>query len=112
MSLQIGHSLNQQLSLTGELIDAERAHALGLVNDLVPAAEVLPRALQRAREMAALPTVAVRMTKRRFRERTQAGFEEACNAGIRYQLECFATGEPTRVMNEFLARRQSKASRP
>src|SRR4029453_17924509 len=65
MSLQIGHSLNQQLSLTGALIAAERAHVLGLVNDLVPAAQVLPRAVQRAREMAALPTVAVRMTKRR-----------------------------------------------
>src|SRR5690606_18115378 len=36
MSLQIGHSLNQELSLTGELITGERAHVLGLVNDLVP----------------------------------------------------------------------------
>jgi enoyl-CoA hydratase/carnithine racemase len=108
MSLQVGHSLNQQLSLTGELLSGERAHALGLVNDLVPQAEVLPRALERARELAALPRAAVRATKQRFRERTQAGFEEACSAGIRYQLECYATGEPTRVMQEFLARRQHK----
>ena len=108
MSLQIGHSLNQQLSLTGELLSGERAHALGLVNDLVPQQEVLARALARARELAALPRAAVRATKQRFRERTQAGFEEACSAGIRYQLECYATGEPTRVMQEFLARRQRK----
>jgi enoyl-CoA hydratase/carnithine racemase len=108
MSLQIGHSLNQQLSLTGELLTGERAHALGLVNDLVPQPEVLSRALTRARELAALPRAAVRATKQRFRERTQAGFEEACSAGIRYQLECYATGEPTRVMQEFLARRQRK----
>lgn len=108
MSLQVGHSVNQQLSLTGELLTGERAHALGLVNDLVPQGDVLPRALQRARELAALPRAAVRTTKQRFRERTQAGFEEACSAGIRYQLECYATGEPTRVMQEFLARRQPK----
>ena len=108
MSLQIGHSLNQQLSLTGELVSGERAHALGLVNDLVPQDEVLARALQRARELAALPPTAVRLTKQRFRERTQAGFEEACTAGIRYQLECYASGEPARVMEEFLARRQRK----
>lgn len=106
MSLQIGHSLNQQLSLTGELIDGTRAHALGLVNDLVAPDEVLPRAIARALELAALPGAAVRVTKQRFRERTQAGFEEACTAGIRYQLECYATGEPTRVMQAFLARRQ------
>lgn len=107
MSLQIGHSLNQQLSLTGELIDGARAHALGLVNDLVPAGDVLSQALARARALAALPMTAVRVTKQRFRELTQAGFEQACTAGIRYQLECYATGEPTRVMQAFLARRQS-----
>jgi enoyl-CoA hydratase/carnithine racemase len=106
MSLQIGHSLNQQFSLTGELVDGTRAHALGLVNDLVARTQVLPRSIQRARELAALPGVALRVTKQRFRERTQAGFEEACSAGIRYQLECYASGEPTRVMQAFLARRK------
>jgi len=105
MSLQIGHSLNQALSLTGELITGERAHALGLVNDLVSADEVLPCALEQARKLAALPQTAVRMTKQRFRECTQAGFEQACSAGIRYQLECYATGEPQQVMREFLSRR-------
>jgi enoyl-CoA hydratase/carnithine racemase len=106
MSLQVGHSLNQQLSLTGELLTGEQAHALGLVNDLVAQQDVLHRALQRARDIAALPRAAVRATKQRFRERTQAGFDEACSAGIRFQLECYATGVPNRVMQEFLARRQ------
>jgi enoyl-CoA hydratase/carnithine racemase len=110
MSLQIGHSLNQQLSLTGELISGERAHALGLVNDLVAPQQVLARAIERAQALAELPGAAVRMTKRRFRERTQAGFEEACNAGIRYQLECYASGEPRRVMQAFLARRGAAQS--
>ncbi len=111
MSLQIGHSLNQQLSLTGELITGERAHALGLVNDLVAPDQVLPRAIERARALADLPGAALRTTKQRFRERTQPGFEEACSAGIRYQLECYSTGEPQRVMREFLARRNApKAS--
>lgn len=106
MALQIGHSLNQQLSLTGELITGERAHQLGLVNDLVAADQVLSHSLERARQLAALPKAAIRATKQRFRERTQAGFEEACSAGIRYQLECYSTGEPQRVMREFLARRK------
>lgn len=110
MSLQIGHSLNQQLSLTGELITGERAWQLGLVNDLVAIDQVMPLAFERARALAALPGAALRTTKQRFRERTQAGFEEACGAGIRYQLECYSTGEPQRVMREFLARRNAKAA--
>jgi enoyl-CoA hydratase/carnithine racemase len=108
LSLQIGHSLNQQLSLTGELITGERAGQLGLVNDLVAPEQVLPRAIERARALASLPGQALRATKQRFRERTQSGFEEACSAGIRYQLECYSTGEPTRVMQAFLTRRDSQ----
>lgn len=108
MSLQIGHSLNQQLSLTGELISGEHAHRLGLVNELVPAERVLPCAVQRAQQLAMLPQAAFRATKRRFRERTQAGFEEACTAALGYQLDCYASGEPQRVMREFLARRAEK----
>lgn len=107
MSLQIGHSLNQQLSLTGELITGQRGYALGLVNDLVSANDVLPRAIERACALAALPGAALRTTKQRFRERTQGGFEEACSAGIRYQLECYSSGEPQRVMREFIARRDT-----
>lgn len=111
MSLQIGHSLNQQLSLTGELITGERGYALGLINDLVAPEQVLSHAIERARALASLPGAALRTTKQRFRERTQPGFEEACSAGIRYQLECYSTGEPQRVMREFLARRNAaKAS--
>ncbi|OWT55727.1 enoyl-CoA hydratase/isomerase family protein [Candidimonas nitroreducens] len=110
MSLQIGHSLNQQLSLTGELITGERAYTLGLVNDLVPACDVLSQAIARARALAALPGTAVRATKQRFRERTQPGFEEACSAGVRYQLECYASGDPQRAMAEFLSRRTRPAT--
>jgi enoyl-CoA hydratase len=105
MSLQVAHSLNQQLSLTGEPITGERAYALGLVNELAPPNEVIERAIVRAGELASLPRTAVRLTKQRFRERTQAGFDEACMAGIRYQLECYSSGEATRVMEAFLARR-------
>jgi len=113
MSLQIGHSLNQQLSLTGDLITGQRAYELGLVNDMVAPEQVLARALERARTMAGLPGAALRTTKQRFRERTQPGFEEACSAGIRYQLECYSTGEPQRVMREFVARRDApKTSKP
>ncbi len=108
MSLQIGHSLNQQLSLTAELISGERAYQLGLVNDLVPSDQVLPRAVERAMQFASLPQAAFRATKRRFRERTQAGFEEACTAALDYQLACYESGEPQRVMREFLARRVAK----
>ena len=105
MSLQIGHALNQQLSLSGELIDAVRAQQLGLVNEVVDAAEVLPRAIEQARALAALPRTAWRATKRRFRDSTQAGFDAACAAATAHQQGCYASGEPQAIMRAFLARR-------
>jgi len=51
----------------------QRAHEIGLVNDLVSPEKVLPRAIERARELAALPSMAVRATKQRFREKHKPG---------------------------------------
>jgi enoyl-CoA hydratase/carnithine racemase len=98
MTLHLGLSKNIELSLTAEPIGAEQAHALGLVHQLVPPDAVLPVAHRLALSMAALPTNAFRLTKQHFREMTQAGFDQACAAGARLQAECYASGEPQRVL--------------
>jgi enoyl-CoA hydratase/carnithine racemase len=50
--------------LLGESIDAQTALAQGLVNRVLPAAELLSGARDRALRLAALPAAAVRETKR------------------------------------------------
>jgi len=102
MTLHLGLSKNMELSLTGEAIDAHQAHALGLVHHVVEAEQVLPTAHRLALSMAALPLTAFRLTKQRFRELTQGGFDEACAAGARLQAQCYAAGEPQRVLSERL----------
>jgi enoyl-CoA hydratase/carnithine racemase len=51
------------LILTGELATAERLYALGLVSEVVPAADVVPRALAVAEMIAGHPQEAVRNAK-------------------------------------------------
>ncbi|MGE0801236.1 MAG: hypothetical protein AB7O55_23190, partial [Lautropia sp.] len=85
-----------------------RAHQLGLVTEHVES-DPLAAALARARQLAALPPVPLRLSKQRFRAMTQAGFEEACIVGIRSQLECYANGVPQQVMRRFLEARGSSA---
>jgi enoyl-CoA hydratase/carnithine racemase len=104
MSLHVGLGINRRLSLTGELIDGARAYEVGLLDHLVPQDEVVPRALEEARKLAAIPHSALRLTKERFRQQTQAGFDEACNAVIRYHLENYASGEPQAAQKAFLAK--------
>lgn len=52
-----------ELILTGDLIDANRAHELGIVNHVVPASELLTRARELAHRIAANGPLAVRISK-------------------------------------------------
>ena len=99
---------NIGLSLTGELVTGQRAYEMGLVSELVDAADVLAAAHRRARAMAALPATAMRVSKQRFRELTQPGFDEALAAAVRAQLACFASGEAQETMRAFIARRDKR----
>ena len=101
--------LNAQLSLTGEFISGQRAYEIGLVNYLVPRAEVLAKALEVARQLAANPPIAIRLTKERMRELTQAGFDDILVAAKKYQKRAYESGEPQRRMREFLDARKKKA---
>ena len=57
-----------EMALTGELISAARAFELGLINRVVPGAEVLDGALALAEAVAANAPLAVRASKRVMRE--------------------------------------------
>ncbi|HTS55565.1 MAG TPA: enoyl-CoA hydratase/isomerase family protein [Burkholderiales bacterium] len=106
MTLHLGLSQNVQMSLTGELISGQRAYELGLVNHLVPRAEVLEKSLALAADLAKLGPTAVRLTKRRLRELTQAGFDGALEAAKKAQREAYASGEPQEAMRKFLEHRK------
>ncbi len=109
LSLYVGHGANRELSLSGHLVTGEQAFALGIVNRLVPEGEVLDTALMFAEDMRRVPQAAFKLTKQRFREQTQPGFDEATAYGVRAMLEAYATGEPQRVMRAFVeARAQRK----
>jgi len=40
----VGKGIAMQLLLTGEMISAQEAHRIGLVNEVLPAAQLIPRA--------------------------------------------------------------------
>nr|MDT0665351.1 enoyl-CoA hydratase-related protein [Micromonospora sp. DSM 115978] len=60
-------ALALEMGLTGDPVDAPRAYELGLVNRVVPAAEVRAEALRLAEKVAANAPLAVRFTKEQMR---------------------------------------------
>jgi len=106
MALSLGHLRTRELALSGRLMEAEEALRLGLLDRLVPAAEVVAAAVDAARELARRPPNAMRLTKARLREMTQGAFDEAFEAAARLQRAAYETGEPQRVMAEFFDKRK------
>lgn len=102
VGLNAGQAIARQLALTAELIGAERAFQCGLLTALVPENEVLSRAIAAAEGMAARPAFALAATKRRFRDATKRGFDEACDAALRSKLASFSSGQTQSEMRAFL----------
>jgi len=101
----IGLARTIDLTLTGRMMDADECYRIGVINRLVPQDEVMSEALALAELLASKPPVAMRLNRQRFREMTEEGFRDCLAAGIRIQREAYASGEPARMMEEFLARK-------
>lgn len=105
MNSMLGMSRTIELTLTGRLMEADECHRIGLIHHLVPAEEVFTKALEVAEALAAKPPVAMRLDKQRFREMTEAGFQDSIEAGTRIQREAYESGEPARMMEAFFQQR-------
>lgn len=104
----IGLGRTIDLTLTGRMMDADECVRIGVMNRIVPKENVMSEALALASDLATKPPVAMRLNRQRFREVTEAGFRDCLVAGIRNQREAYATGEPARMMEEFLAKRAAR----
>jgi enoyl-CoA hydratase/carnithine racemase len=67
LSTRIPLAVALELALTGDLVDASRARALGLINEVVPADEVLDAAVRMAERIAANGPLALEATKQLVR---------------------------------------------
>jgi enoyl-CoA hydratase len=78
---EFGPRKAKELLLTGDSIDAEEAHRLGMVSKIFPADDLAERTLQFARRIAALPTVTALLIKESVNQTVDnMGFYNALNA--------------------------------
>jgi enoyl-CoA hydratase/carnithine racemase len=90
------------------MMSGAECHAVGIIHRLVPQNEVMPEALRFARELGAKAPVAMKLDKQWLAEMTEAGFQQAFAAGKRAHRVSYATGEPRRMMEKFLAERAAR----
>lgn len=107
-----GPKAAKELLLTGDdQLTAERAHALGIVNHVVPDGEELDRALAIARAMATAAPSAVRLTKLAINRSFDAmGLREALASALEIDIDIEATGGPERAEFDRIRREQGLAA--
>lgn len=96
LSRLVGQGRALHLLLTGETIDAQEAWRIGLVNRVVPAADVLPEARSLAASLAAAAPVAVRY----ILDAVQHGQEMPLADGTRLEATLFGLVFSTDDMRE------------
>jgi enoyl-CoA hydratase len=104
----VGKGIAMQLLLAGEMISAQEAHRIGLVNEVVPAAELMARAEAIAAKIIANGPLAVQYTM----EAVNKGMEMPLAEGLYLEAVLFgmacATEDKKEGTTAFLEKRQAQ----
>jgi len=104
----VGKGLAMQMVLTGEMITAQEAHRMGLVNEVVPAGELIARAEAIAAKIIANAPLAVQYAM----EAVHKGMEMTLAEGLYLEATlfgvCCATEDKKEGTAAFLEKREAK----
>jgi enoyl-CoA hydratase/carnithine racemase len=94
-----------EMLLLGEMVPAEEAHRIGLVNRVVAPEAVLPTALDLARRIASRSAVAVQLGKRGFNSQAALPLAEAYAAAGAVMVENLLAEDAAEGIGAFVAKR-------
>lgn len=104
----VGPSKAAELFYTGDMIDAETAFRLGLVNRVVPAAQLEAEVKTFAQKIAQGPPLAIRATRRALFGGGQKALEEALENEVQQQMKCFPSEDCGEGIRAFFEKRPPK----
>lgn len=106
---RVGHALAAEMILLGAPLDAARAREVGLVNAVLPAAELRAHALGKAQELARKPPAALRLSRALLRG-DRADVEARLAEEGRHFMACLKSPEAREAFTAFVERRPADFS--
>ncbi|MHA6512826.1 enoyl-CoA hydratase-related protein [Tessaracoccus sp. Z1128] len=103
----VGGGIARELLFSTRRIDAARARAIGLVNDVLAPEELMPAAQQLAAEIAAQAPIAVRATKEALSLGLQTDLDTALAIEVTQFAACFETTDQRGAMAAFVDKRKA-----
>ena len=106
MTRLIGEGKSMQMVLTGEMIDAQEAYRLGLVNEVYPAAELEAKTMEMANKIAEKSPIALAMAKTSVKNAARNTLREGLEREIDLFALCFSSEDKEEGVRAFLEKRK------
>src|SRR6184192_3478846 len=101
----VGPSKAAEMFYTGDMIDAQTAFNLGLLNRVVPSAQLEAEAMTVAQRIASGPPLAIRAVKKVLFASQKDALERALEAEVAHQMKCFASEDCLEGVHAFFEKR-------
>ena len=102
----VGEGKAMEMILTGEIIDAKTAFSIGLVNHVVPAAELEAKTMEIANRIAEKSPVALSLAKESVKLASRSNLDEGLRREVDLFALCFSTEDKNEGVSAFLEKRK------
>jgi enoyl-CoA hydratase len=102
----VGEGRAMELILTGEIIDAKTAFAIGLVNHIVPADQLETKTMEIANRIAEKGPIALRLAKEAVKLASRSNLDEGLRREVDLFALCFSTEDKDEGVKAFLEKRK------
>ncbi len=102
----VGEGKAMELILTGDIIDAQTAFNIGLVNMVVPAADLAAKTMEIANRIAEKSPVALRLAKEAVKIASRSLLDEGLKREVDLFALCFSSEDKDEGVSAFLEKRK------
>jgi enoyl-CoA hydratase len=103
----VGEGKAMEMILTGEIIDARTAFAIGLVNHVVPADQLQAKTLEMANRIAEKSPIALQLAKEAVKVASKSNLDEGLRREVDLFALCFSTEDKNEGVSAFLEKRKA-----
>jgi enoyl-CoA hydratase len=102
----IGEGKSMEMILTGDIINAEIAFSLGLVNHVVPVDQLETKTMEIANRIAEKSPIALRMAKEAVKLASRSNLDEGLRREVDLFALCFSSEDKAEGVSAFLEKRK------
>ena len=102
----VGEGKAMELILTGDIIDAQTAHSIGLVQMVVPATDLEAKTMELANRIAEKSPIALRLAKEAVRIASRSNLDEGLRREVDLFALCFSSEDKDEGVRAFLEKRK------